>query len=85
MITYMMYARMWMKYNVFLFIEHDVFLIHRFFLFMREAGTLRDHRCIFSEFSIVHRRILDHGSTPSLSLQKLLSDIKKEEGQEKGK
>ena len=67
-----------MKYDVFLFIEHDVFLIHIFFLFMREAGTLRDHRCIFSEFSIMHRRILDHGSTPSLSLQNLLNDIKKE-------
>ena len=25
----------------------------------------------------MHRRILDHGSTPSLSLQNLLSDIKK--------
>ena len=30
---------------------------------MREAGTSRDHRydVIFSEFSIVHRPILDHG------------------------
>ena len=35
MITYMMYARMWMKYDVFLFIEHDVFLIHIFFVHER--------------------------------------------------
>ena len=55
-----------------------MFFYSQIFLFMREAGTSRDHRCIFSEFSIVHRRILDHGSTPSLSLQNLLSDIKKE-------
>ena len=61
-------------YDIFLFIEHDVFLFI-VFLFMREAGMSRDHRydVIFSEFSLVHRPILDHG----IGKKKIRRGIKK--------
>ena len=71
MIIYMMYAWMWMKYDVFLFIEYD-FFIHRFFLVMREAGTSGKLYC------------LGLGSSRQKENKEKEEKRKKEEGEEEG-